>query len=147
MPKQSLFWSLTIAATTLAASVPAGGQMKYFGVNLAGAEFDSGTFYPNQQEVEYFGKKGFNTIRLPFGWERLQRSLNGSLDSGELSSITTFVDATTAKGIHVILDPTGKSSIPTVVLARSSLQHWATSGPGSPLSMASRITPVSSSAS
>jgi len=88
--------------------------IKYAGVNLFGAEFSPshlpGTYgsdykYPNQTEVDYFRSKGMNIFRLPFRWERLQTSANAALNSAELGRITTFVNATTAKGAYVILDP------------------------------------------
>jgi aryl-phospho-beta-D-glucosidase BglC (GH1 family) len=55
------------------------GAIKYAGVNLSCAEFGQnnlpGTYnthytYPNQNEVNYFGSKGMNVIRLPFRWAR-----------------------------------------------------------------------------
>ena len=53
----------------------------FAGVNLAGAEFGEyslpGTIntdytYPLEAEVDYFVRKGMNTFRIPFLWERLQ---------------------------------------------------------------------------
>ncbi len=87
--------------------------LSYEGVNLAGAEFGSsvpGTYgvdyiYPNQSEVDYYLGKGMNTFRLPFLWERLQPSLSSGFDPTEWSRLSTFVNETTAKGGHVILDP------------------------------------------
>ena len=46
-----------------------------------------------------------NIVRLPFRWERLQKSLNSNFDSAELGRLQGFVDATTAKGVFVLLDP------------------------------------------
>ena len=86
----------------------------YAGVNLAGAEFGEhllpGTYgvdyiYPNQDEVNYFKRRGMNTIRLPFRWERLQRSLFAEFDAAELDRLHSFVSETTAKGMYVVLDP------------------------------------------
>jgi endoglucanase len=86
----------------------------YRGVNLSGGEFGQqhlpGTFgtdytYPTCEEVEYFIHKGMNTFRLPVRWERLQRSLKGPLDGGEIGRIRHFVDAATARGARVILEP------------------------------------------
>ena len=52
------------------------------GVNLAGAEFGSnvpGVFgtdytYPTHAEIDYYASKGLGVIRLPFLWERMQRT-------------------------------------------------------------------------
>jgi endoglucanase len=88
--------------------------LEYAGVSLAGAEFGEshlpgiyGThyIYPNQNEVDYFKSRGMNMVRLCFRWERLQRSLNAPLDATELERLDRFVTATTAKGVHVLLDP------------------------------------------
>ncbi|HYM85665.1 MAG TPA: glycoside hydrolase family 5 protein, partial [Pseudoxanthomonas sp.] len=63
--------------------------LKYAGVNLAGAEFNSskkpGTLYkdytyPSESDYAYYASKGMNVIRLPFLWERLQPQANGALD-------------------------------------------------------------------
>ena len=88
--------------------------IRYTGVNLFGAEFGESVLpgthgqhyiYPNQTEVDYFRSNGMNTIRLPFRWERLQRSANAALNATELNRMNTFVSAATAKGMFVILDP------------------------------------------
>jgi len=91
----------------------------YRGVNLASAEFatdpwGNGTFpgtyntdyiYPSVSEADYFIAKGMNTFRVPFRWERLQRTLNGAFDSTESSRLATTVNGLTAKGAYVIIDP------------------------------------------
>jgi endoglucanase len=92
-----------------------GGAAQHFaGVNLSCAEFGDqnlpGTYgtdytYPDQTEVDYFRGKGMNVFRLPFRWERLQQQQNGPLDATELGRLHGFVDATTAKGAYVIVDP------------------------------------------
>ena len=60
------------------------------GVNLAGAEFAPqhvpGVFgtdytYPTHTEIDYYASKGLDVIRLPFLWERLQRTELGPLDA------------------------------------------------------------------
>lgn len=84
------------------------------GVNLAGAEFGEdnlpGTYgqtyiYPNAAELDYYKSKGLTLIRLPFRWERLQRSLHSPLDAAELARMDEFVSAARARGMRVILDP------------------------------------------
>jgi endoglucanase len=87
----------------------------FTGVNLAGAEFGDnnlpGTYnahytYPTAAEVDYFiTRKGMNTVRLPFRWERLQRALNGPFDAAELGRLQSFVSYANGKGASVILDP------------------------------------------
>ena len=104
-----------LTASFLFASAPASiAQIKYAGVNLSCAEFGQnnlpGTYnthytYPNQNEVNYFGGKGMNVIRLPFRWERLQQVTNAAFNAFELARLHGFVAATTAKGMYVILEP------------------------------------------
>lgn len=89
--------------------------------------YETDYIYPNQSEVDYFQSKHMNTVRLPFRWERLQRSLNAAFDATELSRLDTFVSAATAKGVYVILDPhnyaryngqlVGSSAVPNSALA------------------------------
>jgi endoglucanase len=89
-------------------------SFKYYGVNLAGAEFtpsnipgqyDKDYTYPTSQEVDYYMSKGVNTFRIPFLWERLQPTLKGPLDSTELNRLTTIVNYITQKGAYSIIDP------------------------------------------
>jgi endoglucanase len=104
---------LTYLAFTLGNSLAAAAPI-YRGVNLAGAEFTPnqipGTYnahytYPTQAEINYFTGKGANTFRLPFLWERLQRTLNADFNTAELQRISQFVSRATAKGAYVVLDP------------------------------------------
>ena len=109
---------LILALLSCTTALFADTQQRYFGVNLAGADFGTGQngenlpgafgtayIYPNQDEVDYFASKRMNIVRLPFRWERLQKSLNSNFDSAELGRLQGFVDATTAKGVFVLLDP------------------------------------------
>lgn len=79
-----------------------------FGVNLAGAEFGAvpgiDYSYPTIAELDYFKSKGLKLFRLPFKWERIQPTLNGSLDATELAKMKSFVDAARDRELWVILD-------------------------------------------
>jgi endoglucanase len=90
------------------------GVVRYTGVNLAGADFGEfnlpGTYnthytYPRANEVDYFMGKGMNTFRLPFRWERLQRTPNAPFNAAEFSRLSTIVNYATGKGAYVVLDP------------------------------------------
>jgi endoglucanase len=90
------------------------GQLKYTGVNLAGAEFGDNNLpgihnqhytYPTPPEVDYFVEKGMNIFRLPFKWERLQQTKLGNLNQSELARIESFVNYAAAKKAYTILDP------------------------------------------
>ena len=82
------------------------------GVNLSGAEYGdkngvAGTnfSYPSEKTVAYFAKKGFDTVRLPFLWDRIQPQLNESLSAVELDSLQQEVKLLRSNGFKVILDP------------------------------------------
>ncbi len=94
---------LAAVLVSLAWSVHA--ETEFAGVNLAGAEFAHGTFWPTQQEIDYFSAKGMNVIRVPFLWERLQPTLNSSFDSSQQTNLVNTVNAITAAGAVAILDP------------------------------------------
>ena len=87
-------------------------QTFQYGVNLAGAEFGTnlpGVFntdytYPNTDELDYYKLKGLVLVRLPFSWERIQPTLNGTLDAAELNRLKTFVQNAAARNIDVLLD-------------------------------------------
>ncbi|MDP9001276.1 MAG: glycoside hydrolase family 5 protein, partial [Myxococcota bacterium] len=108
--------------------------LPYRGLSLGGAEFGAstgGTFdgntigripseyyyadtlvandgnYPNgysKMAYPYYLSKGMNTFRLPFRWERLQRTLNSSFDGHELAALQATVTDMIAAGAVVILD-------------------------------------------
>ena len=75
------------------------------GVNLAGAEFGSnvpGVFgtdytYPTHSEIDYYAAKGMGVVRLPFLWERIQRSEFGQLDAAELGRLDDVVSYAAGK--------------------------------------------------
>jgi endoglucanase len=84
------------------------------GINLSGAElnptrnpgiYGKDYVYPPASELDYYAGKGFEVVRLPFRWERLQRSLFGNLDETELSRIRDFVAAAGSRNMRVILSP------------------------------------------
>jgi endoglucanase len=113
--KHSFFLSWCLLTPVLALWVMnTSAALRYAGVNLAGAEFGAtvlpGTYntqytYPTQTEVDYFRSKGLNTFRLCFRWERLQQATNSVFNAAEFNRFHSFVSATTAKGMYVILDP------------------------------------------
>ncbi len=83
-----------------------------FGVNLAGAEFGSnvpGVYgtdyeYPNDAEMAYYQSKGLRFIRVPFKWERMQRTLYGPLFAAELARMDAVVGYARNRGMKVLLD-------------------------------------------
>lgn len=82
------------------------------GINLAGAEFGAlpgkygvSHIYPTENTIAYFAAQGFNTVRLPFLWERLQPKLSQAFDPQEFSFLRQAVRSMRDRGLTVILDP------------------------------------------
>jgi len=82
------------------------------GINLCGGEFSENNLpgnlnehyaYPTAEEVDYFYKKGFKTVTIPFRWERVQKNLGGDLDYQEIGEIKKVVGWCASKGLKVIL--------------------------------------------
>ncbi|HJT98020.1 MAG TPA: cellulase family glycosylhydrolase, partial [Rhodanobacteraceae bacterium] len=90
-----------ILAATIVACIAASANaaVEWTGVNLAGAEFDSGTFWPNANEIQYFRAAGMNVVRVPFRWERLQPALSGALDATQLAALRGIVDNARNAGV------------------------------------------------
>jgi endoglucanase len=83
------------------------------GVNMAGAEFNPTRMpgvvfkdytYPTDKQLAFYADQGATTIRLPFRWERVQRSLGAPLDETELKVLRKVVDDAKKKNLCVILD-------------------------------------------
>ena len=94
------------------------------GINLNGAEFgatgseeDRSAFsnenpgvpgrdyhYDGQATWDYLASQGFDTVRLPFRWERIQPVLGAPLDPAELARLRGAVDRARAAGLRVVLD-------------------------------------------
>ena len=100
-------------------SVPAYSRqqrgIRFGGINLAGAEFGAegqipGVYgrdfqYPTAGSVDYFQRLGFNLVRLPFRWERLQPKLFTKFHSDEekrLRALSTYI---TARRMTLVLNP------------------------------------------
>ena len=89
-----------------------------FGVNLAGGEggkmpgsgdYPYGRYgydyiYPNADEFAYYKSKGFNLVRLPVKWERLQNTLNGPLTDSDMTRVDAVIAAAHAQDIEVLID-------------------------------------------
>lgn len=108
---------LTLCITGFAAThVPLSdaADIPYRGTNLSGAEFGGCTkeakygfkyAYPRNTDIDYFMALGMNTFRVPFCWERFQKTALGELDSVELARLDQVTRYATAKGAYIVLDP------------------------------------------
>lgn len=106
---------LRAALLATALSAHATPPLQWRGISLSGAEWGEklpfpGVYgkdyvYPSVASTAYYQAQGMNLMRIPFRWERLQPALMGELDPAELGRLREFVDGTTARGLHVLLDP------------------------------------------
>lgn len=112
--KTLLFRSLSTLAIAAMLAQPgmAASTSCLRGINISGAEFgelggkvDRDYTWPSIHTLDYFAGKGFNSVRLPFLWERLQPSLMGELDEAELMRLMETVELIRARGMKTILDP------------------------------------------
>jgi endoglucanase len=101
-----------LLATSLSAE--SARALAYGGVNLSGAEFGEsqlpGTYgthytYPTPAEIDYYAGKGMNIVRIPFRWERLQRTLYGPLDGAEFARLSYIVGYAASRGVDALIDP------------------------------------------
>ncbi|MFY1831438.1 glycoside hydrolase family 5 protein [Myxococcus fulvus] len=89
----------------------------YRGINRAGMEYGNDwdgwtgqTYYemPSSTqiaaELAYYKRKGFNLIRLPISWERLQHTLNGPLNTAYSNGMLNYINLATAQGFTLVLD-------------------------------------------
>ncbi|MFC7738423.1 glycoside hydrolase family 5 protein [Roseomonas sp. GCM10028921] len=114
---------IAAAASLISAGVAAahprpserGPALRMRGVNLSGAEYKRGGqllpgryghdyFYPERAEVERVAAAGFDTIRLPVLWERLQPSLSGNLDDAEWGRLAAVVGEAKRHRLTFVLD-------------------------------------------
>jgi endoglucanase len=87
------------------------------GANISGGDFGAvpgiyGTdyAYPTKAELEYYAVRGFNVLRVPFLWQRIQHALYGDLDrvgdgTGDFERLTQLVNWMTGRGMIAVLDP------------------------------------------
>ena len=109
---------IVLGGALAAAAYPASRQVaalshdtRFAGINLAGGEFgtvpgklDTDYAYPNRASVDGFAREGFNLIRLPFRWERLQPELGGELVRKEVEQIQDIVTYAAGRGMTTVLD-------------------------------------------
>lgn len=82
------------------------------GIALSGLEFGSAIpgalntdyFESVAPTFSYFSFKGFNTVRIPFMWERLQPTVGGALDATYKSYLDIMIARANAVGLKVVLD-------------------------------------------
>jgi endoglucanase len=109
-----LLWLLGSGQAAPAAAFSWANTIFARGINLPSASFDDeqvpGLYgrdyiYPSAKDLDYYARKGFSVVRLPYLWERLQHSLFEPLDAVELGRIKTVLAAARALKMRVILSP------------------------------------------
>jgi len=96
----------------VAACAPERSRLALRGVNLSGAEFGErmpGEYgkdyiYPGAADLTGVAGLGFNSVRLPFRWERLAPDLSGGFSGGEWRRLAETIDLAERAGLRVILD-------------------------------------------
>jgi endoglucanase len=104
--------NFSIVLIALAFSVLGAEEPPYRrGVNIAGAEFGEvpgvrhhNYTYNNEETFAYFAKKGFDVLRVPVKWERLQPVLGGPLNADDLSELKKNIAWAKKHGTSVIID-------------------------------------------
>lgn len=90
-----------------------GDRLEFRGINLGGAAIGGkerpgkhgiNYLWATAAEVSQYAKAGFNTLRIPFLWERLQPRLNSAFDEAELARLDEVVAAGAASGVTIVLD-------------------------------------------
>ena len=112
MMKKSLTSAALAITMALTSAGPSAAASCLRGINISGAEFGSAGgvlnkdyTWPSTETLDYFAAKGFNSVRLPFRWERLQPVLMGPLDEAELSRLMETVELIRARKMRIILAP------------------------------------------
>ncbi len=107
--------AVALLAAALAAGSSFAAPLAWRGISLSSAEWGEQQpfpgvhgkdyVYPSVASTAYYQAQGMNLMRVAFRWERLQPTLMGELQPAELARLRKFVDGTTARGLHVLLDP------------------------------------------
>lgn len=60
--------------------------------------------FPTELQVDYYKDVGFNAIRLPIDWDKMQPLLNGNLDARYMAHMIEFLDKAQSRNIKVLVD-------------------------------------------
>ncbi len=102
-----------IAAAALCSTQGAASDtpQRLFGLNVAGGEFGviPGVYgrdyvYPDLAAFRRYRALGFNCVRVPFRWERLQPVLGGKLDRRETARLLELVSRASKTDLTLVLD-------------------------------------------
>ena len=108
-------------SSVLEANYTTGGTGVLRGTNYVGGEFSApdangslfigsyaqpgaAYYYPTAINWQVLYNRGVRLVRLPFRWERLQKTLKGALDTNDLAMLKASIQAAGAAGIQVMID-------------------------------------------
>lgn len=104
------FFTVLVAFTVLNGFA----KTTYHGINLSGAEFkrlnqkakhQKDYIWPSNSHLVQMQKFGFNTIRVPFSWARMQPNNLGPLSPNELKQLDRIVQKAHQINLHIVIDP------------------------------------------
>ena len=81
-----------------------GNASVYNNTLLGTLNTSGGYWYETQGSYDYLASLGATMVRVPFKWERLQHSLNATLNAAELARLQAAVTAAGNAGLKVVLD-------------------------------------------
>lgn len=86
----------------------------YEGINIAGAEFNrkrkqakhfKDYLWPTDKNLSQMKAFGFNTVRVPFAWERMQPMNFNPLSAQEVKELDRIVHKCHMLGLNIVIDP------------------------------------------
>ena len=88
------------------------GARPLAGVSIAGAEFGetipgvhgADYLHPQSSDISRIADLGFEIVRIPFLWERLEPRLDGVLALAEWRRLSASIEAANRAGLHIVLD-------------------------------------------
>lgn len=106
---------LTLMAVTFTVMGADDNAKMPFGVNLAGAEFyhkkmdgdgrlNRDYHYPTTRELDYWQSKDLRLIRLPFKWDRIQRTVGDTLYRAEVEVIRNLLREADKRDMSILID-------------------------------------------
>lgn len=105
------------------------------GINLTGgSDYDAFWSFPTTAEIRWAKRQGFDVVRVPYRWERLQPTLGGAFDAGHQTALDNVVREIVAQGMiaqpvahnfggRVVVGGTGAIGAPEVKIGTASLTH------------------------
>lgn len=72
--------------------------------NTNSGAYNAAYHYDSQTTFHYLASRGVKIVRIPFRWERIQKTPSSGLDATEVTRLKGVIDRAHAEGLGVILD-------------------------------------------